>query len=103
LLTPAPVGIIGDVTTNDPAQSEASFVSACLALAREVYEGPVRINIGRDDDMWAVEVVRDAQVSPRRGSWPTIEDQLIVERAADRVEALKQLQQELARLRQSSL
>lgn len=91
-----------DVSTSDSSQSEAAFVSACLALAREVYDVPVRINIGRADDQWAVEVVRDAQVSPRRGSWPTVEDQLIVEHASERLDALKQLQNKLSRMRESS-
>jgi hypothetical protein len=92
-----------DVPANDLSPSETTFVSACLALAREVFEGPVRINIGRADEQWAVEVVRDAQASgPRRSSWPTIEDQLIVERASERIEALRQLQNKLSRLRDSS-
>jgi hypothetical protein len=86
---------------SDPSQAEAAFVNACLALAREVYESPVRINIGRAGDLWAVGIVREAEARPRTGSWPTVEDELLVERAADRLEALKQLESKLSRLRQA--
>jgi hypothetical protein len=86
---------------SDPSQAEAACVKACLALAREVYEGPVRINFGRAGDLWTVGIVREAEVQPRRGSWPTVENELLVERAADRLEALKQLETKLSSLRQA--
>lgn len=86
---------------SDPSQAEAASVNACLALAREVYEGPVRINIGRAGELWAVGIVREAEVRPRTGSWPTVENELLVECAPDRLEALRQLESKLSQLRQA--
>lgn len=76
---------------------ETVFVSECLALARTVYQSAVRINIGRVDGMWAVEVVNDVELSERKGSWPNVENQLLIERATERLEALKQLRRSLER------
>jgi hypothetical protein len=88
------------------SEDETAFVTTCLALARDVYQSPVRINVRRTDQQWAVEVVKDVDVqvpSGRRSSWPQEENHLLLEQAADRLEALKRLRDSLSRMQQETL
>jgi hypothetical protein len=85
--------------------SERELVDVCLELARERYDGPVRINVGRcSDGMWTVDMVQDRALgsgyvySDRSSSRSTMEMKLLARRGAARLEALEALRDSLQRM-----
>lgn len=72
---------------------------ACLALARDVYRGPVRINIGLVKDMWTVEVVTESKKTDE-STWQRTDARQLAAHAPGRAEALKRLKHALALLRE---
>lgn len=86
-------------------RDERSLVDACLQLARDRYDGPVRINMGRcADGMWTVDMVQDRALgsgyvySDRSSSRSTMEMKLLARRGAARLEALEALRDSLQRM-----